>query len=197
MYVWAATLCPFEAEPCSDGIRFVWAASGSGMFTEVATVTTATATIMCLVNLVTFNKNEHRLWNNMWLQLQWLQSAGCPGAEVACSRTWHVWCRPAGGTAACGALVLHLQSLKIHQRGVQWKQGVVIYMVLYTSWLYTTTPIHCTPLPLHPPMMNTQSHKSSRLGEWAWSLARPAKRQTELLKRCVGLNRRSGKRETW
>ena len=42
-------------------------------------------------------------------------------------------------------------TFKIHQRGVQWKQGVVIYMMLYTSLLYDTTPIHCTPLPLHPP----------------------------------------------
>ena len=46
--------------------------------------------------------------------------------------------------------------LKIHQRGVQWKQGVVTCMVLCTSLLYNTTPIHCTPLPLHPPVMNTQ-----------------------------------------
>ena len=45
---------------------------------------------------------------------------------------------------------------KIHQRGVQWKQGVVICMMLYTSLFYNTTPIHCTPLPLHPPVMNTQ-----------------------------------------
>ena len=35
---------------------------------------------------------------------------------------------------------------KIHQRGVQWKQGVVVYMLLDTSVLYDTTPIHCTPL---------------------------------------------------
>ena len=47
-------------------------------------------------------------------------------------------------------------SIKIHQRGVQWKQAVVIYMMLYTSLLYDTTPIHCTPLPLHPPVMHTQ-----------------------------------------
>ena len=40
--------------------------------------------------------------------------------------------------------------------GVQWKQGVVIYMTLYTSLLYSTTPIHCTPLRLHPPLVNTQ-----------------------------------------
>ena len=46
--------------------------------------------------------------------------------------------------------------LKIHQRGVQWIQGVVICMMLSTSLLYNTTPIRCTPLPLHPPVMNTQ-----------------------------------------
>ena len=41
--------------------------------------------------------------------------------------------------------------LYIPQRGVQWKQEVEIYMISYTSLLYDTTPIHCTPLPLHPP----------------------------------------------
>ena len=46
--------------------------------------------------------------------------------------------------------------IKIHQWGVQWKQGVMIYMMLYTSLFYNTTPIYCTPLPLHPPVMNTQ-----------------------------------------
>ena len=44
----------------------------------------------------------------------------------------------------------------IPQRGVQWKQGVVIYMMLYTSLLYilppsTAPPSHCTPT-----VMNTQ-----------------------------------------
>ena len=42
----------------------------------------------------------------------------------------------------------------ILQRGVQWKQGVVSYMALYTSFLYNTTPTHCTPLPLHPPLQS-------------------------------------------
>ena len=46
--------------------------------------------------------------------------------------------------------------LYILQRGVQWKQDVVIRMLLYTILLYNTSPIHCTPLPLHPPLMNTQ-----------------------------------------
>ena len=41
------------------------------------------------------------------------------------------------------------------KRGVQWKQGVMIYMMLY-SLLYDTTPVHRAPLPLHPPVMNTQ-----------------------------------------
>ena len=48
--------------------------------------------------------------------------------------------------------------LKIHQRGVQWKQGVVIYMMLSTSLLYNTTPIHCT----HPPVMNTHCQRHGR-----------------------------------
>ena len=44
--------------------------------------------------------------------------------------------------------------LYILQRGVQWKQGVVICMVLYIILLCNTTPIHCTPLPLHPPLQS-------------------------------------------
>ena len=48
-------------------------------------------------------------------------------------------------------------SFHIPQRGVQWKQGVVTYMILYTNVLYNTTPIHCTPLRLHPPVMNAKS----------------------------------------
>ena len=46
--------------------------------------------------------------------------------------------------------------IKIQQRGVQWKQGVVVYMMLLAVLLYNTTPIHCTPLRLHPSLMNTQ-----------------------------------------
>ena len=34
-----------------------------------------------------------------------------------------------------------------------------MYMMLYTSLLYNTTPIHCTPLPLHPPVMNTHRRR--------------------------------------
>ena len=51
--------------------------------------------------------------------------------------------------------ILYYNKLYIPQRGVQWKQGVVVCMMLYTILLYSTTPIHCTPLPLHPPVMNT------------------------------------------
>ena len=39
---------------------------------------------------------------------------------------------------------------KIHQRGLQWKQGVVGHIIFYVL-LCNTTPIHCTPLRLHPP----------------------------------------------
>jgi len=41
-------------------------------------------------------------------------------------------------------------------KGVQWKQGVVIYIMSCTVSLHDATPIHCTPLPLHPPLLNTQ-----------------------------------------
>ena len=44
----------------------------------------------------------------------------------------------------------------ILQRGVQWKQGVVVYIILWAVLLYNTTPIHCAPLRLRPPVMNTQ-----------------------------------------
>ena len=33
-------------------------------------------------------------------------------------------------------------------------------MTLYTSLLYSTTPIHCTPLRLHPPLVNTDCNKN-------------------------------------
>ena len=51
-----------------------------------------------------------------------------------------------------------LQNAPFHipQRGVEWKQGVVIYIMLYTSLLYNTTPIHFTPDPLHPPLQSIQ-----------------------------------------
>ena len=39
-------------------------------------------------------------------------------------------------------------------KGVQWTQGVVIYMTLSTSCLCNTTPIHFTPDPLHPPLQS-------------------------------------------
>ena len=35
-------------------------------------------------------------------------------------------------------------------KGLQWKQGVVICMLLYTSLLDNTTPIHCSPLSTAP-----------------------------------------------
>ena len=49
--------------------------------------------------------------------------------------------------------------LYILQRGVQWKQGVVFRTVLCTGLLYNTTPIHCTFLPLHPPLQSIQSRQ--------------------------------------
>ena len=46
--------------------------------------------------------------------------------------------------------------LYILQRGVQRKQGVVNYMMLFTILLYNTTTVHCTPHPLHPPLQSIQ-----------------------------------------
>ena len=66
-------------------------------------------------------------------------------------------------TMASSRLRRRLLLLKIHQRGAQWKQGVLIYMMLYTSALYNTTPIHCTPLRLHPPLMNIQLPRPAAL----------------------------------
>ena len=37
-----------------------------------------------------------------------------------------------------------------------------MYMLLYASWLYSATPIHCTPLPLHAPVMNAQFRAHSK-----------------------------------
>ena len=51
----------------------------------------------------------------------------------------------------------HLSHTTFRQRGVQRKQGVGNYMMSYTSLLYNATPIHCTPLPLHPPVMNAHT----------------------------------------
>ena len=63
----------------------------------------------------------------------------------------------------CDVSVVRSRSLRrsppvyIPQRGVLWKKGVVIYLTLYTSLLHNTTPIHCTPDPLHPPLQSIKS----------------------------------------
>ena len=69
-----------------------------------------------------------------------------------------------GGTRGSASVQLSglATFIKIHQRGVQWNQGVVICMMLYTCLLCNTTPIHCTPLPLHPPVMNTRISSGPR-----------------------------------
>ena len=54
-------------------------------------------------------------------------------------------------------VVVEVMEMKIHRRGVQWKQDVVVYIRFQAVLLYITTPIHCTPLRLHPPLMNTQA----------------------------------------
>ena len=75
-------------------------------------------------------------------------------------RTWIWTLMPSIPSQHCGrtwdARNVFVLSLYILQRGVQWKQGVVICMVLYASLLCNTTPIHCTPHPLHPPLQSIQ-----------------------------------------
>ena len=73
-------------------------------------------------------------------------------AEITVSGRLGVYVRPLfvlGSGAACGFST-------IRKGGLQWKQGVVFCMTLYTSLLYNTTPIHCTPDPLHPPLQSIQ-----------------------------------------
>ena len=41
-------------------------------------------------------------------------------------------------------------ALKIHQRGVQWKQGVVVYMMSYTSLLHNATQSTAPPFAEYP-----------------------------------------------
>ena len=52
--------------------------------------------------------------------------------------------------------ILQWNSLRLYilQRGVQWKEGVVVYIILQAALLYNSTPIHCTPLRLHPPLQS-------------------------------------------
>ena len=59
-------------------------------------------------------------------------------------------------------LVKHHQwaTPQIQHRGVQWKQGVVAYVILCVVSLHNATPVHRTPLPLHPPLLNIISYYS-------------------------------------
>ena len=59
----------------------------------------------------------------------------------------------------CDGPIEPQMAVYILQRGVQWKQGVVIYTTLCTSLLYNATPIHCTPDPLHPPLQSIQGRQ--------------------------------------
>ena len=77
------------------------------------------------------------------------------GSGALLARAWR---HAAGVSYAVARPLRQGRSLYIPQRRVQWKQGVVIYMTLYTSLLYNTTPIHCTPDPLHPPLQSIHSH---------------------------------------
>ena len=93
-----------------------------------------TISCICVVLLHAWNISMYHTWH---LSTQAARKHNAPRHSVTRSLSRHLF-------------------IKIHQRGVQWKQGVVIYMMLCTSLLYNATQIHCTPLPLHPTVLNTQ-----------------------------------------
>ena len=49
----------------------------------------------------------------------------------------------------------------------------MIYMTLCTSLLYNTTPIHCTPDPLHPPLQSTVSFHNFKSQNFKLSVSNP------------------------
>ena len=73
--------------------------------------------------------------------------------------------------ALCCIIVNIVSRTHLHSaKGVQWKQGVVNYMMLCTILLYNTTPIHCTPLPLHPPLLRVSNSGRARSRQESASL---------------------------
>ena len=54
------------------------------------------------------------------------------------------------GLVSQTSIMACIKRVKIHQRGVQWKTGVAICMLSYTSLLYNTTHIRLPP-PTAPP----------------------------------------------
>ena len=90
------------------------------------------------------------------LLISWLDGWGCPRHSATFMRSVRdyyysylfVLFRPGRQIFSDVGLeqVCHVTCLKIHQGGVQWKQGAVVYIILYTSLLCNTTPIHGTPL---------------------------------------------------
>ena len=51
-----------------------------------------------------------------------------------------------------------------------------LYMMLCTSLLYNTTPIHCTPLPLHPPLRNVEPYDMFNITMMEWEVLRDSQR---------------------
>ena len=88
---------------------------------------------MILIMIITNSNNKKTFTRDSvdkrWFQLQWLQSAGPTSNFSGISRTRCI--------------------LYILQRGVQWKQGVVIYMRLWFTIQYYSNPLH--PPPTAPP----------------------------------------------
>ena len=99
----------------------------------------------------------HRI-GSVWSEVEvWIVISSCRHSGISSPVSEAVIQRLAS-LAAFGSL----RHASRYQRGVQWKQGLVVYIISWAVLLYNTTPIHCTPLPLHPPVMNTHRRSTGR-----------------------------------
>ena len=63
----------------------------------------------------------------------------------------------------------------------------MIYMTLYTSLLQNTTPIHCTPDPLHPPLQSIQDRQPAHGRKPGSRMAKSLEKEST--SSCVGSNK--------
>jgi len=98
------------------------------------------------IGWVLFRNGRHRAMASLWARLG---SAARPAA----------WSRPLPRGAS-----LPERESRFSKGGVQWKQGVVASVMLCTASLENAAPNHCTPLPLHPTLLNTQRAGSGPQG---------------------------------
>ena len=111
--------------------------------TSMVTVTSTIITSITIVMIVTTNSTTITTPTNTITATASMQAY----RDMAT-----VWVK---GAAVCAPQ--RVGPLVGQEGGVQWKQGVVIYMMLHTSLLYQTTPSAAPPSHCTPPVMNTHS----------------------------------------